>query len=637
MRPGGNSSATEVTKVNASVFLSRKMASSSMSQTRAWPDGLITFALFGLSVGVIAFVLAYMGRGFDFTDEANYLVWMKDPSYYDFSSSQFGFIYSPLFHLLGQDPHLMRSANIILTYGMGLVLSYVTLKALDGQRHFAVGCLAQAMALATVSVTFLFWSPPTPSYNNLSLQALMLTAVGLVRADKDAGWASLAGWVLIGIGGWMAFMAKVSTAAMLGPLVLLLVLLSGRWSFRGLAIAIVSASFLLVASAYFIDGSLTAFWGRISVALEISALSGAGYTLAEILRWDSIELNAADWNIAIATMIGLLVAGVLFRLRPSALATGLAVTISLLCCLMTALIMLRIVPPDSESGRGARTVLLAFPTVSLALALPVLVRWVAAGEYSKTSTAVLRNYALGLGFMALPLVYAFGSNNNYWNLAGDACIFWVLAGVLFGTRSEAARGGEGRHIPYALAAPLLSVFFLQHGLAKPYRQPQPLWLDNQPVEFGNPPHSLTLSSGFATYIEEASRKAHAAGFQPGTPTIDLSGQSPGILFAIGARNVGYPWLLGGYPGSAAVVKAALERMTCRDLADSWVLLERNGPRAVDSSVLSVFGASVEDDFEVVAQWSTAAGAGGYAEVRSQELLRPTRALTEAIADCSALR
>ena len=31
--------------------------------------------------------------------------------------------------------------------------------------------------------------------------------------------------------------------------------------------------------------------------------------------------------------------------------------------------------------------------------------------------------------------------------------------------------------------------------------------------------------------------------------IDLTGQSPGILYAIGAVNVGQAWTIGGYPGS----------------------------------------------------------------------------------------
>lgn len=606
-----------------------------MRQTQSWGFGFAPVVMCVLSLVVMTYALIFMGHGFDFTDEAYYIIWIKNPFYYDYSNTQFGFVYFPLFHFLGQDLHLMRVANIVLTYGTGLILSYVTLRELDGRQHFTFLGLAQATAISTLSVAFLFWLPLSPSYNTLSLQALMLTAIGLLRASKDMSRASVAGWILIGVGGWLTFMAKVSTAAVLGPLVVLVVLLSGRWSLRGLAISTITSTLLLVISAYAIDGSLTSFLDRIRLAVEISGMAGAGYSLAEILRLDGIDLTAPDWIIAIATGAVLLLAGVLSR-RPSAPVAGLGLAIALFCCLITALILLRVVPSSWDIGLSARAILLVFPATSIVLALPTLFRLARAPEGGETRTTVLRNYALGLGFMALPLIYAFGSNNNYWKLAGDACIFWALGAMLFAARSGAVL--RDRHlIPYTLLAPVLALFFLQHGLAKPYRQPEPLWTNNRQVALGNPSHSLTLSSDFAAYIEEAQSGAKAAGFQPGMPMIDLSGQSPGLLFALGARNVGYPWLSGGYPGSTEIVKAALERVNCTDLAQSWVLLERIGPRMVDSSVLSVFGADVEEDFDIVAQWTTAVGAGGYNEVRVQELLRPMKNPEAAVAECSASR
>ncbi|CAN7608219.1 hypothetical protein [Devosia sp. LjRoot3] len=604
-----------------------------MRQTQSWDLGFASVVLCALSLAVMAYTLSFMGSGFDFTDEAYYVIWIKDPFYYDYSNTQFGFVYFPLFHFLGQDPHLLRVANIALTYGTGLVLSYATLGELNGRQHFAFLSLAQAMAISTLSIAFLFWLPLSPSYNTLTLQALMLTAIGVVRASKNMSRGSVAGWILIGVGGWLTFMAKVSTAAVLGPLVVLIVFLSGRWSLRGLAISTITSALLLVTSAYAIDGSLTAFLDRIRLAVEISGMAGAGYSLAEILRLDVIDLAAPDWIIAIATGAVLLLAGVLFR-RPLAPVAGLAM--ALFCCLTTALILLRVVPSSWDIGLSARAILLVFPATSSVLTLSTLPRLTPAAVGGKISAALLRNSALGLGFMALPLVYAFGSNNNYWMLAGDACIFWVLAAVLFATGSGTVLRDRDL-IPYTLLAPVLALFFLQHGLAKPYRQPEPLWTNNRQVALGNPSHSLTLSSDFAAYIEEAHSDAKAAGFQPGMPVIDLSGQSPGLLFALGARNVGYPWLSGGYPGSTEIVKAALERVDCRDLAQSWVLLERTGPRMVDSSVLSVFGADVDEDFNIVAQWTTAVGAGGYSEARVQELLRPTKNPDAAVAECSASR
>lgn len=601
---------------------------------RTWPDNLAALVLCGMSIGVIAQVIFYMRYGFDFTDEAYYLIWMKNPFDYDFSISQAGYVYYPLFYGMSQDIHLVRVANIVITYTLSFVFSFSVLRIVGSKLGSGVLRVSLALALATASVIFLFTFLPTPSYNNLSFQALVLTAIGLVHADRVASKESLVGWVLIGIGGWLAFMAKLSTAAALAPVILALVILSGKWSLRGLATAIGAAALLLAVSAISIDGSIGGFWNRILVGLKISGLIGAGYTIGDILRWDNISLAARDWPIALVTVSFLILSSIIFRRKPSALISGRVIAIHLACCITMALVAIRLVPPPVTSKESARTVLLAFPLASLIVASPSLVRLILAQRSDRTPINLRRNYVLGIGFCLMPLLYAFGSNNNYWNLAGDACLFWILAGVLFVVPSADEDVDLRRFIPFALASPLLSLFYFQHGLAAPYRQPQPLWLNNQTVEFGEPPSTLVVSSGYAAYIAEAKKKAREAGFQAGTPVIDLSGQSPGILFAIGARNAGYPWLSGGYPGSAVAIRAMLGRVPCVELANAWVLLERDGPRAVDSSVLSVFGANIDTDFAVAAEWRTAAGAGGYQEPRTQQLLRPLRGASSAASACA---
>lgn len=600
---------------------------------RARLDGLATLLLCGLSAGVIAQVLSYMQYGFDFTDEAYYLVWMKDPFYYDFSVSQSGYVYFPLFHGLSQNIHLVRIANIVITYTLSFVLSFSVLRVAG--RGIGSGALrvALALALATTSVIFIFSYPPTPSYNNLAFQALALTAIGMIYANREASKASLAGWALVGMGGWLAFMAKPSTAAAMAPVVLVLIVLAGKWSLRGLAAAVSVAALLLVVSAQCIDGSLGGFWNRMVVGLQMSAQIGAGYTLGDILRLGRPSLTARDGQVALVAASFLTLAGIVFRMKPSASVAGVAVAVLLACCFAAVLIAVYGILPDIAIGAGARTVLLAFPLTSLVIASPALLRLARAQRESSTPGDLRGNYVFGLCFCAMPLVYAFGSNGNYWNRGGDAGLFWVLAGVFFAIPATGGRASMQRFTPLALAAPLLSLFFLQYGWAKPYRQPQPLWQNNQAMELGEPPSTLILSSGYASYIKEAKQETQRAGFQAGTPVIDLSGQSPGILFAIGARNAGYPWLSGGYPGSAVVVRAALGRVPCADLARAWVLLEPQGPRAIDNSVLSVFGADVDADFAVAAEWLTAAGAGSYQERRAQQLLRPVRDASVALSAC----
>ena len=85
----------------------------------------------------------------------------------------------------------------------------------DGQQRIIISGI-----ISTASLVSLTRWLPTPSYNGLALQALFVAAAGLLLADKKVYRASVAGSVLIGIGGWLAFMAKPTTAAGSTPIAL---------------------------------------------------------------------------------------------------------------------------------------------------------------------------------------------------------------------------------------------------------------------------------------------------------------------------------------------------------------------------------------------------------------------------------
>ena len=115
--------------------------------------------------------------------------------------------------------------------------------------------------------------------------------------------------------------------------------------------------------------------------------------------------------------------------------------------------------------------------------------------------------------------------------------------------------------------------------------------------------------------------------------IDLTGQSPGILYAMGASNIGQPWTIGGYPGSDALAVAMLKKVTCKELAAAWLLAEPEGSRKISPEILLSFGANLATDYEIVDTFKTAEGAGGYKEVRVQQLLKPVRSVDAAINAC----
>lgn len=51
------------------------------------------------ALGLLLRVCIYAGHGFDFTDESYYLFWISNPFQYDWSVTQFGFVYHPLYRL----------------------------------------------------------------------------------------------------------------------------------------------------------------------------------------------------------------------------------------------------------------------------------------------------------------------------------------------------------------------------------------------------------------------------------------------------------------------------------------------------------------------------------------------------------
>ena len=135
---------------------------------------------------------------------------------------------------------------------------------------------------------------------------------------------------------------------------------------------------------------------------------------------------------------------------------------------------------------------------------------------------------------------------------------------------------------------------------------------------------LQESEATRDYIYTAKSKAHQAGFEKGDPVIDLSGQSPGLLFAIGANNVGRPWLIGGYPGSFDYVTLSLGRVGCKELAAAWLLTEPDGPRSISSDVIKSYGGDLSSDYHLAGSWMTSEGAGGYEKRRMQNLYKPSR-------------
>jgi hypothetical protein len=163
--------------------------------------------------------------------------------------------------------------------------------------------------------------------------------------------------------------------------------------------------------------------------------------------------------------------------------------------------------------------------------------------------------------------------------------------------------------------------FLINATNNPYRQPPSLIKNSERLEFPNNQEIVT-SKETHDYLFDLKNQLRTKELVANTPFIDLTGQSPGVLYFLDAKSLGQPWMVGGYPGSDDLVTEVLKRESNSELKRAWLLIEPNGPRSISlNNVMSIIGAN-PSDYDVVGTLLTGKYAGGYPERRLQFILKP---------------
>jgi len=580
------------------------------------------------TLSLLSWVVSCCRRGIDLADEGWYIVWMDNPAKYAVTVRLFGFFYRPLYLLLRGNIALVRQVNLLLTFGIAWVLVGCFLKsAFCGWSQLErTSRLIISGAISTASLFFLAVWIPTPSYNWLAFQALLMTATGLVLAQREPTRQSILGWLLVGIGSWMAFMGKPTTAAALLPCIVLYSFWSKKPNKRLLALSAIMTLALLILTALTIDGSVAKFIARILGGLRLEQLLG-DHSLRRILRLECPDLGTNE--IAISATLSALILLALYCTRFKS--TGLQNIGNALCSLfaMASLsIAFRIYtrPPSPDE-------LCILPwSIPCAIILTGFATYRLAGLLQITPA----QWALAAALLSFPFLFAFGSANNYWQMGSLAAIFYVLAGIVF---LIPITNFKQLLLSLGFAVQMLVAVEILIGVETPFFYQPSLRLSDYAMRIGKHEAPLRVPQGFGRYIESAVSLANNAKFVPGTPMIDMTGHSPGLLYAIGASNTGLAWLIGNAPGRLGdkYAAGALNDISCEELSRSWLLLEPEGPIKISSRVLSVFGANLATDYEVVGQLKTVPDPKVWPGMQPQEILRPTRLHSAAMDACLAAR
>jgi len=577
-------------------------------------DGLVTAAAAIAAIALLAWATRLAGVGLDFSDEGYYLNISHDPGLYSYSVTQFGFILNPLFRAVGWDIALFRQTGLVVTAVLAGVLVASRLHCLGLSWRQAA---ASGVILAPVSLMLFYPWLPTPSYNSLAFQGLLLVGIALSLMEANSR-AALSGWALLGLGGWLVFMAKPTSAALLGPAVLVYLAATRRLRPWGLVIAVILAAGLLLASALAIDGSIGRFVTRLSTGSEFAAALESGHSVLSILRLDGILPSPSELMAFVASTA--LIAGVTWCIstnRTPLRVFGLGVVAA--CALAVFGIATGVVVQPFALGTYAILQICAAPIGA------IIGVAIASGRAFRPPGKVILLAAL---FASFPYVLAFGTNNNHWTSGAKATLFWMLASFTLVTGS----GVQWRAmLPGAAGALAIASILMAGGAQQPYRQTRPLQEQHTLVAVGPGDRLLAMSDDFAAYIEGLRQLARNGGFTPGTPMIDLTGHYPGALFALDAQAIGQAWMIGGYSGSNSLAKSALALVSCERIAEAWLLDEPDGRRALSMDAVLPAGL----DYELVG--SIMSPAGSYPQAYEQQLFRPVGDPSERRSACEAAR
>ncbi|MDT0183375.1 hypothetical protein Q9S36_24615 [Microbacterium sp. ARD31] len=570
-----------------------------------------------IAVGEAGVLLLAARHGFDFTDEGFYLNSIGRDSEGSTHVSSFGQVFRPVNAALGADVVAVRWFNILVVLLAGSVLGWA-LMSRGGEA--ARGRSAAVLAVAASTLGFFGTGLLSPSYNSLAAIGVLVVGSGLVlSADRESTRGrTRAAALLVGLGGLATLLGKPSAAMAVAVVAGLGLLVVGPVGRRVAVMAAAVAGIGLVLTSWVLTGSPIGLVERLQRAVADARGMEAGHDLGSALSQFGMPATSS-W----ALLVSLVLATATFTWSRGWLSSGRRKAAWLLVsAAATAYVAYSFIGQVEALSYATPTRAL----VILSASVGVILAGLTTGRRPDLPSSVL-----AVTLCLLPHAWAFGSNNDYWHGGSLLYVLWFAAGVVLlrGQRgADPAAPAIGTTVPMLL----LTAAVIASVVTNPYRQVVPTF-DQETATRVGPSATLRLAPDFARAIDGFREAAYGAGFTAGTPVLDLTGQMPGLVFAIEGRAAGAPWIIGGYPGSDDVARRTVSRTSCSTLAEAWLIQEPAGTRQIDPAVLSELGASLDDWTPVTSQtFTTIPGTE-----RSVTLLRPTSSPEDRLAECEAAR
>ena len=589
-----------------------------------------------LIMSVLSFLLVFLtlvygsGRGFDITDESHYLLSAKDPYALKASVSQAGHYTYYLYSLADGNIKYFR------LLGMGLLLILSAVFTFSLIKHIELLGLVKKSERARINTIFftllssglayyLWLWLTTPSYNWVALIAVLLVGAGLLEyanAALSRGKAFLIAGLMVGVGGGLAFVGKLTSALVLAGIAgyWLLVMPNKKKAIPFLFYSLVACVATLYWHFYFVNEDIHHYFDRVTEGIRRIAVLGSGHSLLDRFLESVGALGAilVQSSVLLVFGIGVVYACILFKSK-ALLHRQLNQYLFFLVMAGTLIaITLLIITPQVAISK--LYFVMSFSGLFAALLLVFGKNYFASlGQLATVGKSLLSPvFKLSLFLFMLSFAYAFGSGNGLVVQATGAFIFIAALYSVLGLYYEKMIVHKGIYsIAICFVIVTLMVMLLRVALS-PYRLPASIFDQSEPVSFHNSNSLIFVDEKTAKYVNGLRMLAVDAGWKAGSPLIELSGASPGASVILDAKLMDTPWLLGGYSGSRAFALEMLRPISKEVLNTSWLLLAPEGKQRIDTDILEELGLEFPGDYERVGEVVT-----GYRKER-QELWKPVK-------------
>lgn len=538
-------------------------------------------------------------RGLDLSDEGLYLLAADPPNLQAAWGFPFGWHTRPLFWLVGHDISAFRTLGAVVLVLCSAWLGWAAARTivrgpLPNWRSPARWFVIIAAVVSAIG-SLLYYSSMlrTPSYNWLNIVGILLSSAAvLVLLNRERGQeqtrlvpALLASCSSAAL--FVTFPAKPTTLPLMLVLTTVLLLIASGWRVAA-RWAVWNVALLPV---WLILAVLTRLWPTdftriFHLALQMPApdpLQTSSYAVrASLLLPRDIATGFADIGDrpALGLMVGLVILIIPVITKARWLLVRLAgFGICVVVALAVAGVPIRVLNPTGEAIGLAHAPLMTASTIIFVSALLLGLRMSSIDHSSDQES--IRNQRLRwviVIFVALlPFVFSFGSGNGIYAQAAVASGLTFLAAALCIARPRLS----GERVLLATAVLVATVLFATAAIASGWRYPyrSASLADQQlPTVVGSHGAQLMLDPALASTIAGLREQAQAAGWQEGTPLIDISYTwNPALGYALGGKVPNFLQLtIFGYGAAHDITDFHLTE-PYRDFPfhGSWILTTRN--------------------------------------------------------------